>query len=93
MESGIAGLTIIPVTRIAVYAFGEDRSATILGLKTPLYVLIKTRETHYQVIVMDGEEKQLDEIRNKFPNLSPTWIELFLMEAIDFAHALTYTLK
>jgi hypothetical protein len=67
----LVGLTIITVTRTRVYAFGEGRSSMILGSKEPLYVLIKTPATRYKVFDIEGEEKQLDEIKDKFPELKP----------------------
>jgi hypothetical protein len=67
----LVGLTIVIVTETRIWAFGEDRSSMMFGSKEPLFVLIKTPATHYKVFDMEGEEIQLDEIKDKFPELKP----------------------
>ena len=77
----VAGLTIIPVIRTAVYACQSRRGISLSALKAPLYVIIKDLEGTIKLFGIDGKEILPEQIISEHPEvkeaLEKTLVERF----------------
>lgn len=64
----IAGVTLIPVTRVSLHHWSIKGGASFLGIKQPVAVVVVSQSTK-KAFRITGEEVSLEELIKEAPNL------------------------